>query len=114
MHARTHARTHRERERKSITHPISGYSFEFFYFSEHSLRQPFASHQFFFIIDGEEGAVVLTKNFACIGYLSVVCIRSIYELYSDYVLKNPFYEVEMPIRVELFDQYLLQLVGSHS
>lgn len=32
-------------------------------------------------------------------------LNKLYELYSDYVLKNPFYEVEMPIRCELFDQY---------
>ncbi|XP_062081751.1 uncharacterized protein LOC133788329 isoform X3 [Humulus lupulus] len=25
-------------------------------------------------------------------------LKSIYELYTDYVLKNPFYEMEMPIR----------------
>ena len=31
-------------------------------------------------------------------------LHKMYELYSDYVLKNPFYEVEMPIRCELFDQ----------
>jgi hypothetical protein len=31
----------------------------------------------------------------------------IYNLYCDFVLKNPFYEVEMPIRCELFDQSLL-------
>lgn len=30
-------------------------------------------------------------------------LQKIYELYTDYVLKNPFYEVEMPIRCELFD-----------
>ena len=29
-----------------------------------------------------------------------------YELYADYVLKNPFYEIEMPIRCELFDYHL--------
>ena len=33
--------------------------------------------------------------------------NSIYNLYCDFVLKNPFYEVEMPIRCELFDQALL-------
>ena len=32
-------------------------------------------------------------------------LNKLYELYSDYVLKNPFYEVEMPIRCELFDQH---------
>lgn len=31
-------------------------------------------------------------------------LNKLYELYSDFVLKNPFYEVEMPIRCELFDQ----------
>ena len=29
-------------------------------------------------------------------------LKNIYDLYVDYVLKNPFYEVEMPIRCELF------------
>lgn len=36
---------------------------------------------------------------------------TIYELYTDYVLKNPFYEIEMPIRCELFDQNLFATVG---
>lgn len=30
-------------------------------------------------------------------------LKTIYEIYTDYVLKNPFYEVEMPIRCELWD-----------
>ena len=30
-------------------------------------------------------------------------LKIIYELYTDFVLKNPFYEMEMPIRCELFD-----------
>ena len=29
-------------------------------------------------------------------------LKSVYEVYADYVLKNPFYELEMPIRIELF------------
>ena len=33
-------------------------------------------------------------------------MRRIYELYSDYVMKNPFYTVEMPIRCEKFDRGL--------
>eukprot|EP00243_Klebsormidium_subtile_P003229 TRINITY_DN16464_c0_g1_i1.p1 TRINITY_DN16464_c0_g1~~TRINITY_DN16464_c0_g1_i1.p1 ORF type:complete len:142 (+),score=14.35 TRINITY_DN16464_c0_g1_i1:268-693(+) len=37
-------------------------------------------------------------------------LKSIYELYSDYVLKNPFYEVEMPIRVELWDLNLATMI----
>lgn len=27
-------------------------------------------------------------------------LRKIYEIYSDYALKNPFYSLEMPIRYE--------------
>lgn len=30
-------------------------------------------------------------------------LKKIYELYSDFVLKNPFYSLDMPIRCELFD-----------
>lgn len=37
-------------------------------------------------------------------------LKVIYELYSDYVLKNPFYEMEMPIRCELFDINLSQAI----
>ena len=39
-------------------------------------------------------------------------LRYVYELYTDYVLKNPFYEIEMPIRCELFDINLTQAVQS--
>ena len=34
----------------------------------------------------------------------------IYELYSEYVLKNPFYETEQVIKCELFDEHLEALV----
>ena len=37
-------------------------------------------------------------------------LKHIYELYTDYVLKNPFYEMEMPIRCELFDINLTQVI----
>ena len=33
-------------------------------------------------------------------------LDKIYELYSDFALKNPFYSLEMPIRADLFDQHL--------
>lgn len=39
-----------------------------------------------------------------------VLLKYIYELYTDFVLKNPFYEMEMPIRCELFDIHLTQAV----
>uniref|UniRef100_A0A8C5ZMF2 Trafficking protein particle complex subunit n=1 Tax=Marmota marmota marmota TaxID=9994 RepID=A0A8C5ZMF2_MARMA len=31
-------------------------------------------------------------------------LQKIYEIYSDFSFKNPFYSLEMPIRCELFDQ----------
>lgn len=37
-------------------------------------------------------------------------LRKIYELYSDFVLKNPFYSLEMPIRCELFDKNLKEVL----
>ncbi|OTB01533.1 hypothetical protein M426DRAFT_215169 [Hypoxylon sp. CI-4A] len=32
--------------------------------------------------------------------------RKVYDLYSDYVMKNPFYQLDMPIRCEQFDRKL--------
>jgi len=37
-------------------------------------------------------------------------LKEIYQLYTDYVLKNPFYVMEMPIRIELFDRHVVQLI----
>ena len=39
-------------------------------------------------------------------------LKSVYELYGDYVLKNPFYEIDQPIRCELFEQQLTALVST--
>uniref|UniRef100_U5EV61 Trafficking protein particle complex subunit n=1 Tax=Corethrella appendiculata TaxID=1370023 RepID=U5EV61_9DIPT len=39
-----------------------------------------------------------------------ILLKKIYELYADYVLKNPFYSLEMPIRCELFDVNLQALL----
>ncbi|OAA53778.1 sybindin-like family protein [Niveomyces insectorum RCEF 264] len=33
-------------------------------------------------------------------------MRRVYDLYSDYVMKNPFYQLEMPIRCDMFDRKL--------
>lgn len=33
-------------------------------------------------------------------------LRKIYEIYSDYALKNPFYSLDMPIRCEKFEQII--------
>lgn len=37
-------------------------------------------------------------------------LKKIYELYADFGLKNPFYSMEQPLRCELFDQNLQQLL----
>ncbi|XP_070498978.1 trafficking protein particle complex subunit 4-like [Chironomus tepperi] len=39
-------------------------------------------------------------------------LKKIYELYSDYALKNPFYSLEQPLRCELFDQNLQLLLDN--
>mmetsp|Transcript_5063 Transcript_5063/g.7700 ORF Transcript_5063/g.7700 Transcript_5063/m.7700 type:complete len:154 (-) Transcript_5063:328-789(-) len=41
-------------------------------------------------------------------------LSSIYELFTDYVLKNPFYELEMPIRCKLFTVHLEALIEKFS
>lgn len=33
-------------------------------------------------------------------------VGKIYELYADYVMKNPFYQLEMPVRCDAFDRNL--------
>lgn len=33
-------------------------------------------------------------------------MRKVYELYADFVMKNPFYQLEMPVRCEAFDRHL--------
>jgi trafficking protein particle complex subunit 4 len=39
-----------------------------------------------------------------------VTLRKIYDLYADYVMKNPFYSLEMPVRCEIFDRKLLSYI----
>jgi len=39
-----------------------------------------------------------------------LALREIYVLYTDYALKNPFYELEMPIRCDLFVQSVDALI----
>lgn len=34
-------------------------------------------------------------------------MRKVYELYADYVTKNPFYQLEMPIRCSAFERHLV-------
>jgi hypothetical protein len=42
-----------------------------------------------------------------------VLLRKIYELYSDYALKNPFYSVDMPIRADKFDEALKSAIAKY-
>ncbi|KAK8797822.1 hypothetical protein WA171_005353 [Blastocystis sp. BT1] len=39
-------------------------------------------------------------------------LDEIYTLFADYVMKNPFYELEMPIRCVLFEEKLDALINS--
>ena len=41
-------------------------------------------------------------------------LQRIYVLYSDYVMKNPFHQLDMPIRSELFDINLAALIERHA
>eukprot|EP01095_Lingulamoeba_sp_RSL-Kostka_P010136 TRINITY_DN3591_c0_g1_i1.p1 TRINITY_DN3591_c0_g1~~TRINITY_DN3591_c0_g1_i1.p1 ORF type:complete len:146 (+),score=31.97 TRINITY_DN3591_c0_g1_i1:86-523(+) len=41
-------------------------------------------------------------------------LNLIYELYSDYVMKNPFYQQDQPIRCELFDIEMHNLLNQKS
>jgi hypothetical protein len=41
-------------------------------------------------------------------------LKTVYEIYADYVLKNPFYEMEMPIRCELFNKHMDKLISRMS
>jgi hypothetical protein len=33
-------------------------------------------------------------------------MRRVYDMYTDYVMKNPFYQLEMPVRCDMFDRKL--------
>lgn len=39
--------------------------------------------------------------------------RDVHVLYADYVMKNPFYELDMPIKVDRWEGKLKQLVDKH-
>lgn len=39
-----------------------------------------------------------------------IMFRKIYDVYSDYVSKNPFYELDMPIRLESFENEIIKLI----
>ena len=41
-------------------------------------------------------------------------LKEVYVLYSDYVLKNPFYENDMPIQNVLFDERVQKLAAEYN
>ena len=41
-------------------------------------------------------------------------LKEVYVLYSDFVLKNPFYELDMPIHCDKFDQKLMKLADDYN
>lgn len=61
--------------------------------------QPLTGVKFFFLTDPRPFAIDEIK-------------QQIYQLYSDYVMKNPFYTPDMPIRSAKFDRYLETMVRS--
>ncbi len=56
--------------------------------------------KFIFVVDG------ITSESDC-----EIMYRKIYDLYGDYVSKNPFYELDMPIRINAFDNEVQLLFG---
>ncbi|XP_041613194.1 trafficking protein particle complex subunit 4-like isoform X4 [Vulpes lagopus] len=62
----------------------------------------FGQHDSIWTLTGIKFAVLANPRQAGIDSL----LQKIYEIYSDFALKNPFYSLEMPIRCELFDQNL--------
>ena len=38
-------------------------------------------------------------------------MKRVYDIYSNFVMKNPFHTPEMPIRSEQFDRSLLKLIN---
>ncbi|KAF8819614.1 sybindin family protein [Cardiosporidium cionae] len=41
-------------------------------------------------------------------------LKKVYEAFTDFVLKNPFYDIDMPIRCELFDKAIEKLFYENS
>ncbi|CDU16490.1 hypothetical protein YYC_03420 [Plasmodium yoelii 17X] len=39
-------------------------------------------------------------------------LKRVYELYSDIILKNPFYDIDMPIRSEAFNEHIDNLFSN--
>ena len=53
--------------------------------------------------------IIFADTLSPVSTLDAVC-RKIFEVYCDYAMKNPFYTPEMPIRADLFDMNMNQLI----
>ncbi|CDO93811.1 unnamed protein product [Kluyveromyces dobzhanskii CBS 2104] len=65
-------------------------------------------------LTGIKFVLVSTNNFRNNTSVSIAenILRKVYCIYSDYVMKDPFYSLDMPIRSELFDRNLRSLIES--
>jgi len=64
--------------------------------------------QCFQTLTGIKFLLVASPNFSAATLDKL--LQGVYHTYADHVLKNPFYELEMPIRIETFDAHLLRLI----
>lgn len=73
-----------------------------------------ASNWKFFLLETPTGIkfILTTDRTFSESYTEKSIMTRIYELYCDYVLKNPFYTLEMPIKCSLFDFQLNKYVQS--
>lgn len=59
----------------------------------------------------------ITTDMSGILFLQTSCWvfqKAVYIIYADYVMKNPFYELDMPIKVDLWESHLRALVSNYS
>lgn len=54
--------------------------------------------------------IIIISDLSNLGPNKEIILKKIYDLYTDYALKNPFYSLDMPIRCELFDSNLQLLL----
>lgn len=58
------------------------------------------------------GSVDRAKSVNLASQVADNFLRKIYCVYSDYVMKDPFYSMEMPIKSEIFDKKVKQMVDN--
>lgn len=65
-------------------------------------------------LTGLKFVLVSTNNFRSNTSVSIAenLLRKVYCVYSDYVMKDPFYSLDMPIRSELFESKVKELIDN--